>query len=339
MKYNGRKTLDVRLSEDAKLIDEVVVVGYGTMKRSDLTGAVSSVTGDELKRTQATTLDQILQGRVSGVQVTQNSGAPGGGISVSIRGTNSFNGNEPLYVIDGVPIRGQATDNTNALSSINPSDIVSMEVLKDASATAIYGSRASNGVIMITTRRGEAGKTRVTYEGSFGVQTLPERLDVMNLTDFAKYRNRRAEVLGYGEIYEFKDVSLLGEGTNWQDEIIRNAPMHNHQLSISGGNDYGKYSVSLGYLDQDGIAIASGFRRITGRVNLDSKITNWFNVGVSATLGSRKQTNTIDNGGIIWTSLDMWPSIPVKTVMAPTASYPRQRVCINLFISILSAMP
>lgn len=134
----------------------------------------------------------------------------------------------------------------------------------------------------------------------------------MNLTDFAKYRNRRAEVLGYGEIYEFKDVSLLGEGTNWQDEIIRNAPMHNHQLSISGGNDYGKYSVSLGYLDQDGIAIASGFRRITGRVNLDSKITNWFNVGVSATLGSRKQTNTIDNGGIIWTSLDMWPSIPVK---------------------------
>lgn len=312
VKYNGRKTLDVRLSEDAKLIDEVVVVGYGTMKRSDLTGAVSSVTGDELKRTQATTLDQILQGRVSGVQVTQNSSAPGGGISVSIRGTNSFNGNEPLYVIDGVPIRGQATDNTNALSSINPSDIVSMEVLKDASATAIYGSRASNGVIMITTRRGEAGKTRVTYEGSFGVQTLPERLDVMNLTDFAKYRNRRAEVLGYGEIYEFKDVSLLGEGTNWQDEIIRNAPMHNHQLSISGGNDYGKYSVSLGYLDQDGIAIASGFRRITGRVNLDSKITNWFNVGVSATLGSRKQTNTIDNGGIIWTSLDMWPSIPVK---------------------------
>ena len=158
--------INVSLKEDNEMLDEVVVIGYGTMKRSDLTGAVASVSADVINKTVATSLDQVLQGRAAGVAVTQNSGAPGGGISVSIRGTNSLSGgNEPLYVIDGIPVSGSTGDNSSALSNINPADIVSMEVLKDASASAIYGSRASNGVVLITTKRGEKGKNKFSYQG------------------------------------------------------------------------------------------------------------------------------------------------------------------------------
>ena len=174
VKVERTTRIDILLQEDNEMLDEVVVVGYGTMKRSDLTGSVVSVTGDELKKSVVTSLDQALQGRAAGVQVTQNSGTPGGGISVSIRGINSLNGNEPLYVIDGVAISGNNTSNSSVLSSINPADIVSMEVLKDASATAIYGSRASNGVVLITTRQGEEGKTKVSYEGYYALSTASQ---------------------------------------------------------------------------------------------------------------------------------------------------------------------
>lgn len=181
VKVERTTRIDILLQEDNEMLDEVVVVGYGTMKRSDLTGSVVSVTGDELKKSVVTSLDQALQGRAAGVQVTQNSGTPGGGISVSIRGINSLNGNEPLYVIDGVAISGNNTSNSSVLSSINPADIVSMEVLKDASTTAIYGSRASNGVVLITTRQGEEGKTKVSYEGYYALQQLPKKLETLTL--------------------------------------------------------------------------------------------------------------------------------------------------------------
>ena len=257
-KIKANKTIvNVQLKEDSKILDEVVVVGYGTMKKSDLTGAVTSVSEDEIKQSVVTSLDQALQSRAAGVSVTQNSGAPGGGISVSIRGINSLNGNEPLYVVDGVAISGNNNTNSSVLSAINPSDIVSMEILKDASATAIYGSRASNGVVLITTRQGQAGKTQISYEGYYGLQQLPKKLDVMNLREYAEYQNMRAEIIGFGERAEFADISLLGEGTDWQDEIFQNAAMHNHQINISGGNDNVKYSISGGYLKQEGIAIAS----------------------------------------------------------------------------------
>ena len=318
IKIGDKTKMDIYLEEDAEALEEVVVVGYGTMKRSDLTGSVVSVSADDIKKTVSTSLDQALQGKAAGVQVTQNSGAPGGGISVSIRGTNSLNGNEPLYVVDGVPLSGQSDGNTNALSSINPSDIVSMEVLKDASATAIYGSRASNGVIMITTKRGEAGRTKLTYEGYFGVQQIPDRLNVLNLKEFAMYRNHRAEVIGFGATEEFADPSILGNGTDWQDEIFRTALMHNHQITVSGGNDWGRYAVGLGYLGQDGIAIGSDFERFSGRVNLDTKITKWLSIGLSASLARTKQTNTMDNGNIIRTALDQHPNVPVKN---PDGSY------------------
>lgn len=174
VKVERTTRIDILLQEDNEMLDEVVVVGYGTMKRSDLTGSVVSVTGDELKKSVVTSLDQALQGRAAGVQVTQNSGTPGGGISVSIRGINSLNGNEPLYVIDGVAISGNNTSNSSVLSSINPADIVSMEVLKDASATAIYGSRASNGVVLITTRRMKRAKRRSPTKVTMPCNSFPE---------------------------------------------------------------------------------------------------------------------------------------------------------------------
>ena len=167
-----------------------------------------------------------------------------------------------------------------------------MEILKDASATAIYGSRASNGVVLITTKQGQAGKTRITYEGYYGLQQLPKKLEVMNLREYAEYQNLRAEVIGFGERAEFADISLLGEGTDWQGEIFQNASMHNHQLNISGGNDNVKYSLSAGYLQQEGIAIGSDFERFSARVNMDNKITKWLSTGLRASVAQTTQNNT-----------------------------------------------
>lgn len=249
-----KATVDVVMAEDFTALDEMVVVGYGTMKRSDLTGSVVSVSDTDMKKTIVTSVDQALQGRAAGVQVTQNSGAPGGGISVAIRGTNSLNGNEPLYVIDGVAVNGQTNGNSSALSTINPSDIVSLEVLKDASATAIYGSRASNGVILVTTRHGKAGKTHVSYEGYFALQSIPKHLKTMNLRDYAQMYNERVDVLGWGEREEFADPSILGDGTDWQKEIFREAAMHSHQISVSGGTDATQFLISGSYTNQIGRA-------------------------------------------------------------------------------------
>ena len=308
----SKTVVNVELEEDSEILDEVVVVGYGTMKRSDLTGSVVSVGEDEIKQSIVTSLDQALQSKAAGVSVTQNSGTPGGGISVSIRGINSLNGNEPLYVIDGVAISGNNDSNSSVLSSINPSDVVSMEILKDASATAIYGSRASNGVVLITTKQGQAGKTRISYEGYYGLQQLPKKLGVMNLREYAEYQNLRAEVIGFGERAEFADISLLGEGTDWQGEIFQNASMHNHQLNISGGNDNVKYSISAGYLSQEGIAIGSDFERFSARVNMDNKITKWLSTGLRASVAQTTQNNTIDSGNIIRTAIEQLPDTPAR---------------------------
>lgn len=307
-----KNVINVSLKEDSKILDEVVVIGYGTMKRSDLTGSVTSVQAEDIKKTVVTSLDQALQGRAAGVEVTQNSGAPGGGISVAIRGTNSLSGNEPLYVIDGIPISGSTGNNTNALSNINPSDIISMEILKDASASAIYGSRASNGVVIITTKRGEEGKTKLSYEGYYALQQLPKKLEVMNLKEFAEYRNELSDIMGFGSNEYFMDTSILGEGTDWQDELFRTAPMQNHQISISGGSKNFKYMVSGAYLKQDGIAIGSGFDRFTARTNLDGDIVKWLNFGLNASVAYSKQINTIDNGGIIETAIKQTPDTPAR---------------------------
>lgn len=308
----NKRVINISMMEDSKLLDEITVVGYGVMKRSDLTGAVTSVTAEDMKKSITTSLDQALQGRAAGVNVTQNSGAPGGGISVSIRGVNSFNGNEPLYVIDGIPISGQTNGNTSALSNINPSDIVNMEVLKDASATAIYGTRGANGVILITTKQGQAGTTRITYEGYYGIQQLPNELEVLNLREYAVYQNLRAKIIGFGEREEFKDPSVLGKGTNWQKEIFRSAPMHNHQISITGGNEKSRFAIMAGYLNQEGIALGSSLERYSLRFNMDNQLKKWLKVGVNSYIARREQINTIDNGNIIETAIKQLPEVPVR---------------------------
>ena len=312
VKVERTTRIDILLQEDNEMLDEVVVVGYGTMKRSDLTGSVVSVTGDELKKSVVTSLDQALQGRAAGVQVTQNSGTPGGGISVSIRGINSLNGNEPLYVIDGVASSGNNTSNSSVLSSINPADIVSMEVLKDASATAIYGSRASNGVVLITTRQGEEGKTKVSYEGYYALQQLPKKLETLTLPEYAVYQNLRAATIGFGAREEFKDPSLLSRGTDWQNEIFRTAPMHNHQINISGGSKSMKYSLSGGYMQQDGIVFGSDFERFSFRVNMDNDINKWLTTGLRASVARTQQTNNVDGSGAIYNALNQLPEVPAR---------------------------
>ena len=312
VKYTGQPVINAELKPSAASLDEVIVVGYGTMKRSDITGSVVSVGADDIKKSVITSVDQALQGRAAGVQVTQNSGSPGGGISVSIRGVNSLNGNEPLYVIDGVAIDGQTNGNSSALSTINPSDIVSLEVLKDASATAIYGSRASNGVVLITTKKGQAGKPSISYEGYYAIQQIPTKLETMNLREYAQLYNERVAVLGWGEREEFADPSILGEGTNWQDEIFRSAPMQNHQLSVSGGTDNSQYLISGGYLSQDGIAVGSDFKRFSARVNVDSKLKKWLQVGMQSYFARTKKNNTIDNANVIETALKQLPEMPAR---------------------------
>lgn len=306
----------IELEEDMAKLDEIVVVGYGTMKRSDLTGAMASVSEEEIKRTVATSLDQALQGRTAGVQVTQNNGTPGGSVSVRIRGINTLgSNNEPLYVIDGVPVEGYSGSKSgNVLSLINPSDIVSMEILKDASATAIYGSRASNGVILISTRQGQSDRTRVSYEAYYAIQQLPTQLETMNLQEFAKFYNERQALRGHALLTQFMDPSALGEGTDWQGELFRNAPMVNHQLSVTGGNDKSTYAFSAGYLNQDGIAIGSSFDRYTMRLRFDNQATNWMKIGASMMTARTKQTITASDNNLISMALKQTPDVPVKNL-------------------------
>ncbi len=318
MKVTKAGKIDVRLAEDSQTLDQVVVVGYGTMKRSDLTGAVSSISEAQIKQGVNTSLEQAMQGRIAGVQVTQNSGAPGGGISVQIRGVNSLNGNEPLYVVDGIAMSGQTNDNTSVLSSLNPSDITSIEVLKDASATAIYGSRASNGVVLITTKHGQEGKPKLSYEGYMGWQQLPKQLEVLNLPQYAEFYNVRANIMGWGVREDYKDTSLLTDGTNWQDVLYQTAFMHNHQVSLNGGSNAVNYSISGGYLDQDGIGIGSGFDRVSVRANFDIQVNKWLKVGMNSYFADTHRTVTFDENNVIQTALNQFPDVAPRN---PDGSY------------------
>jgi TonB-dependent SusC/RagA subfamily outer membrane receptor len=298
-----------------------VVVGYGTMKRSDLTGAVTSVGDKAIAKSIPTSIDQVLSGRAAGVQVQANTGTPGGSSTIRIRGTNSLNAtSQPIFVIDGVIIDSSAGDNgnSNPLASINPSDIVSMDILKDASATAIYGSRASNGVIMITTKKGQAGEATVTYDGYVGWQQMPKKLEVMNLREYAEHNNAiaDAQIKNASSIYVRPD--LLGEGTDWQDELFRNALMTSHNLSMNGGNNAVTYAFSAGYLNQDGIAIGSGYRRQTLRGSTDAQIKKWLKGGFSFSLADSKQTTLSNSYSIILTALRSQPTVAVKS---PDGSY------------------
>ena len=245
--------------EDSKTIDEVVVIGYGSVKKSNLTGAVSSVKTTEIQQTPMTSIDQGLVGRASGVQVTQTSGMPGAVASIRVRGSSSLQGgNEPLYVIDGFPVYsgtgfGSTGGNTqiSGLSTVNPSDIESIEILKDASATAIYGARAANGVVLITTKSGKKGRDIITFESSFGVQNVAKTIDVMNAQEYAALVNEAYTNDGLDAPYnttQLGEIAKLGNGTNWQDEIFRPAMIQSYQLTFSGGDNKTTYAISGGIL-------------------------------------------------------------------------------------------
>ncbi|QNL51912.1 TonB-dependent receptor [Olivibacter sp. SDN3] len=281
--------VNVSLTLQSNQLEEVVV-GYGSQQRRDITGSISSIPESDLKNLVLTSPDQALQGRAAGVQMTQSSSAPGGNASVRIRGGNSLSaGNEPLYVIDGFPIYNDnnqystgALNNgqpANVLASINPSDIESMEILKDASATAIYGSRGANGVVIITTKRGKAGKSDVNFESYYGLQSIRRKIPLLGASDFAVLANEQAIRLNRPEPYP--DPQSFGEGTDWQSEGFQTAPVQNYQLAFNGGDEQTRYAVSGNYFGQEGIVRGSDLQRGSLRVNLDRKVSKKLNIGTS----------------------------------------------------------
>lgn len=322
---NNRSVINVTLQEDTKQLNELVVIGYGTQKKSDLTGSVSSISEAQFKKTPVVSLDNGLRGRAAGVQVTSTSNQPGGATSIRIRGSNSVNtGSEPLYVIDGFPIfndnastAGGATvgPKLNALSLINPNDIVSIEVLKDASAAAIYGARGANGVVLVTTKKGQEGRLKIDFNAYYGVQKVSKTLPLLNATEYAQLVNDANGKV----IYTPEQIASFGVGTNWQDEIFRSAPVQNYQVSASGGDAKTKYSLSLNYFDQDGIIINSNFKRYSARFNFEkqanSKLTFGSNLSVANTNANQALSSTgggEGTQGVIVSALDFNPILKIR---------------------------
>jgi len=323
----GNQTrINVTMEEETIGIDEVIAIGYGTVKKSDLTGSVSTIKADELQATPITSIDQGLVGRAAGVMVTQTSGMPGAIASIRVRGTSSLQGgNEPLYVIDGFPIyNGTGFGSTggnvrySGLSTINPADIESIEILKDASATAIYGARAANGVVLITTKSGQRGTDMITFEASYGVQNVAKKIELMNALEFAELINEaRANdnlALFYNE-QEMQQIRQNPEGTDWQDEIFRTAPNQNYQLTFSGGDQKMVYSISANYNDQQGIIRNSDFKRYSGRVNLERNILENFRAGahltMSKTIANATRTDAGGHQGVVSSAIKFNPVLPV----------------------------
>ncbi len=266
VKLDGRDQLDIKMSEEATLFDQVVVVGYGIQKKSDLTGAVSTVKGEDIARIPTANVEQALQGKVSGVYVAPVSGSPGAGAVIRIRGTGTLNNANPLYVIDGMI--------TYDASNINPDEVQSIEVLKDASAAAIYGSRGANGVILITTKTGKIrDKAAITFSSYFGTQQVTKNIELLNAAEFGSaYNDLR------GQLY-YPDPTILGEGTNWQDEIFRTAPISNYSFSANGGSEAYTYNFGINYFSQDGIIENSHYDRLTFRVNGQYKLNSFMSLG------------------------------------------------------------
>jgi TonB-linked SusC/RagA family outer membrane protein len=334
---NDRTEINIKLSEDIQSLEEVVVVGYGTQKRRDVTGSVASVKGDDISSVPTAGFDQALQGQVAGMQVQATSGEPGGGVSVRIRGASSLTGsNEPLYVIDGVPISNEdltasITDGTgqtpSPLATMNPNDIESIEVLKDASATAIYGARAANGVVIITTKRGKEGKTSVSADISYGLQEISRKFPIMNATEhkqlaqdaFIMSRNNQG---GHREAYLDIHLDSLNtvmegpKGTDWQNALFRIAPVLDVGVTARGGSETTQFAIVSNVYQQEGIVLNTNFNRYSLRTNLDSKLGDKFKVGAS--LGANYQDGNMGSTDDIFSGRTLWvlrnqPWVPVKT--------------------------
>jgi TonB-linked SusC/RagA family outer membrane protein len=346
----GRTSFDISLTPDLETLQEVVVVGYGTQRKSDLTGAISSVKGSELAQLPMQRVDQALQGRAAGVMVLNTSGQPGGQTTIRIRGMNSIQGgNQPLVVVDGL----QGVD----INAINPNDIESMEILKDASATAIYGSQGANGVILITTKKGKRGKPVIDYSFNLSYQQLRNKLDVMNASEFVSSVNAfRAtqnmpgnDVIVPTPVFSDSEVAnwATNPGTDWQDEVYRTAPMMSHQLSLSGGTDNMSYLVSAGYLDQKGILLNSAFERFNLRANVNVNVTKNTSFGINWA-GVKERGNTppfgegaadIDALGQVVTVAPRWAAvIPVYDEFGNYMRHPSRFGEPNMWNPVASAL-
>lgn len=303
-------------------LNEVVVVGYNTQTRRDLSTSVATVGSKAIGRQVVSSFENALQGQAAGVQVTNPTGQPGSAIEISIRGKNSLSLNtSPLYVIDGVPVQpsydqelGIGNQRPNPLSSLNPSDIESIDVLKDGAAAAIYGSRASNGVVMVTTKRGKAGQPQVSFNMYYGNQKLAKKIKLLNGKQFADVFNQSLINAGEDAAY---DVDTVTTNTNWQDLLYKTAPMQNYQLSVAGGNDKTKYYISGAYFNQDGIIRNSGFERYSVKINLDQQVTDRFKIGTSLSLSStinNRSTRTemeLNNSGVVLGALEQIPTLTI----------------------------
>ena len=290
VKVRKRSLLRVVLKEDNQLLDEVVVVGYGTVKKSDLTGAVSGVSNRQYKNQPVQRVENILQGRTPGVEVTATSGMPGASMKVRVRGTTSINkSSDPLYVIDGII-------SSSGLDGINPSDIQSMEILKDASSTAIYGSRGSNGVILITTKQGSEGKAQVTFDASVGLSTVRKQYDLLNAYEYATALNdiRGSSTISAEDLEAYKNGT---KGINWTDLLTRTGITQDYRLAISGGNEKVKYLISGNVLDQEAVTIMSDYKRYGIRANIDSEVKPWLTISAKLNASSLHKHN---EGGANW---------------------------------------
>lgn len=313
MEIGNLATFNVTMSFDVGLLDEVIVIGYGTIKKSDLTGSISSVKGDNIRLQAVGNVVQSLGGVAAGVQVLQTSGQPGSGTNVVIRGGNSLLGdNNPLYIVDGTPM---ITD----LSMFNTNDIESIEVLKDASGTAIYGSRGANGVVLVTTKKGKSGELRVEYSGYYGVQQVTKKIDMLNAGEFASLVNERYVNDGLGPYFSSSEIESFGEGFNWQDAVFRVAPIQNHSIRLSGGSDKTTYSISGSYFGQDGIIINSGYNNLQFRSRIDTWLTKDWSFAVNTVLSRRMNNNIHSNNtergmGVLSAAVGCPPTIPAYDV-------------------------
>ncbi len=328
---NGKNVIKIVLKPSSGDLNDVVVIGYGTQKKQDVNGAISTVSAKDIADIPQPSVDQMLQGRAAGVTVTQNSGQPGAAVSVRVRGITSFTGTEPLYVVDGVAIDGNAPSQASSndktlgglspseqeqkpsvLASINPNDIASIDILKDASATAIYGSRGANGVIIITTKKGKNGEARINYDAYYGNQEQGKYLKMMNLPQYAKFENTLADLYGLTRRIDFADPSKLGPGTNWQDAVFKRTAQMSHTLSMSGANGKTDYYISGGYFEQKGTVIGSDFNRFAFHTNINSQVKDWFKVGTSITANQNKANIGLGNSyGIIYNALLQAPDVAV----------------------------
>ncbi len=326
----SRTVLNVELGEDISALDEVVVVGYGTVRKSDLTGSVAALKKEDFNPGVITSAEQLIAGKMAGVQVVQNSAEPGGGISVNVRGVGSVNsGNAPLYVIDGLPFSnsnavsgtsdrfGAPRTERSPLSSLNPADIESIEVLKDASATAIYGARGANGVILITTRNGKRGKMTVNYDGYAGAQNVANKIQMLSGRDYQRVINEIIDEGGGSPQDRVND--FVGEGTDWLAEVyVPNAAIQSHNLSMSGGSETTSYLVSMNYFNQDGLIMNSGFERYGIRLNLEHKASERFKTGVNLSSNYSKDGFTPggfqlnEHAGVVFAAMHMDPTLPVR---------------------------